>query len=352
MIPVSRHQAFAAGFQVIAATRADRWLRPVAQGSGVILTFHHVRPAGSFAFAPNRLLEIAPDFLDLTLRTVRTSGFDIVALDDVPSRLQHAQDGPPFAVLTFDDGYRDNADYAAPILRRHDAPWTLFVTTDFAEGRGRLWWLELERSIAPLDRVQLVLDGKKLDLPSATFAEKQAAFDAIYWRLRAGPEEVLRNTIGMLARSAGVDSDKLVQSLCLGWDELKALGRDPNVTFGAHTLSHPMLRKHDEGSARREIADSKAAIEQKLGRTVRHLAYPVGDRTSAGAREFGLAKEAGFATAVTTRPGHVFPAHAGHLHALPRISVNGLFQSEAALKSLLSGVPFLVTNRGRRLNVS
>ena len=85
--------------------------------------------------------------------------------------------------------------------------------------------------------------------------------------------------------------------------------------------------------ARREIADSKAIVEAKLGRPVRHLAYPVGDPTSAGPREFRLAREAGFATAVTTRPGHVFPAHAQHLHALPRIS-NGLFQSEAALKSL------------------
>ena len=52
-----------------------------------------------------------------------------------------------------------------------------------------------------------------------------------------------------------------------------------------------------------------------------------------------------------TRPGHVFPEHGEHLHALPRVSVNGLFQTEAALKALLSGVPFLAWNRGRRLNV-
>ena len=83
----------------------------------------------------------------------------------------------------------------------------------------------------------------------------------------------------------------------------------------------------------------------------RHLAYPVGDPTSAGLREFQLAADAGFDTAVTTRPGHVFPEHAEHLHALPRVSVNGLFQTEAALKGILSGVPFLAWNRGRRLNV-
>ena len=65
-----------------------------------------------------------------------------------------------------------------------------------------------------------------------------------------------------------------------------------------------------------------------------------------------IAKKLGFVTAVTTRPGHLFPDHAGHLHALPRISINGLHQTEAALASLLSGVPFLAWNRGRRLDVA
>jgi peptidoglycan/xylan/chitin deacetylase (PgdA/CDA1 family) len=323
----------------------------VARGSGVILTFHHVRPAAFGDFAPNRLLEITPGFLDLTLRTIRAEGFDIIALDELPARLEQ-RTARPFAVLTFDDGYRDNVEHAAPVLRRHGAPWTLFVTTEFAEGRGRLWWLELEQAIARFDRVSLDLDGEVLDLPSRSAAEKRSAFETVYWRLRAGPEDVLRERIGRLAESAGVVSDELVRSLCLGWDEIAALAGEPDVTIGAHTLTHPMLAKHDEATARREMADGRAIIERRLGRPVRHLAYPVGDRTSAGEREFLLARELGFATAVTTRPGHVFSGHAAHLQALPRISSNGLFQDEAALRSLLSGVPFLVFNRGRRLSVS
>jgi hypothetical protein len=60
----------------------------------------------------------------------------------------------------------------------------------------------------------------------------------------------------------------------------------------------------------------------------------------------------GFATAVTTRPGHLFAEHAAHLQALPRVSVNGCHQTGAALAGLLSGVPFLAWNRGRRVNVA
>jgi peptidoglycan/xylan/chitin deacetylase (PgdA/CDA1 family) len=347
-----RHQLFAAAFQVIAATGADRWLRSVARGSGVILMFHHVRPAQPRDFAPNRLLEIAPAFLDTILDMLERSGFDLVSLDELPARLEGGRDARPFAALTFDDGYRDNVEYALPVLRRRGAPWTLFVTTDFADGKGRLWWLELEQAVDRLDRLRVELDGDTIDLPCRTAAEKGAAFETVYWRLRAGPEERLRSVIAGLGEMAGLDFSALARGLCLGWEELRALADDPKVTFGAHTLTHPMLAKHDEVAARREIAMSRSLIEERLGRPVRHFAYPVGDPTSAGAREFRLAREAGFATAVTTRPGHVFAGHAAHLHALPRVSVNGLFQSEAALTSLLSGVPFLMFNRGRRINVA
>src|SRR5215207_5229442 len=145
-----KHRLFAAGFAATSALRADRWLRPLAQGCGAILMFHHVRPWRERAFAPNRLLEITPEFLDSALAIAVELGFDLVPLDEVPLRLRRP--GRPFAAITFDDGYRDTAEHALPVLRRHGAPFTVFVTTRFADGAGGLWWLELEEAIARLDR--------------------------------------------------------------------------------------------------------------------------------------------------------------------------------------------------------
>ena len=93
-------------------------------------------------------------------------------------------------------------------------------------------------------------------------------------------------------------------------------------------------------------------LEARLGVAVDSFAYPVGDPTSAGEREFALAREAGYANAVTTRPGMLFPEHAAHLFALPRVSLNGLWQDLGYLDVLLTGAPFRVWNRGRRLNVA
>lgn len=344
------------GFAAIAASRADVWLRPVAQGMGVIFTLHHVRPWQERAFAPNRLLEITPEFLDQALRDIRAAGFEIISLDEAIARMV-SQDEPrratkrPFAVLTFDDGYRDNVEHAAPILARHNAPWTLFSCIACAEGTARLWWLELEEAIAKLDHVTLDLPNGYIDLICRAPEQKAVAYEMIYWQLREGSEDLLLDTTGSLAALAGIDSPARVRQLCMTFEELRTLSRDPLVTIGAHTLSHPRLSKLPADAARSEIVSSKTRLETELSGEIRHLAYPVGDASSAGPREFKLAREAGFTSGVTTRPGHLFAGHASHLHALPRVSLNGHFQTRSALRAMLSGVPFLLWNRGRCLNV-
>ncbi|HET9715234.1 MAG TPA: polysaccharide deacetylase family protein [Pseudolabrys sp.] len=336
-----KYKAFRAGFKTISRTRADYWLRSLARGRGVILTFHHVRPEAGFLYERNRLLEITPSFLDIILAELRNEGFEIISLDAVPFRLREKDTGRPFAVLTFDDGYRDNVEHAWPVLKRHAAPWTLFVTTDFASGQGRLWWLELEKAVIRLDQVKVSLNGCSLEMPTRSPEEKRRVFERLFRRLRSGSEEELRATTARLCTEAGLLLEELVPKLCLSWDELRSLAREPDVSIGAHTRSHFMLARHDISTAEREIFESKSILQNRLGVPIRHFAYPGGDRSCAAAREFEVAGQAGYTTALTTRPGHLFPHNLKQLHALPRVSVNGLFQSEAVFRCLLSGVPFL-----------
>jgi peptidoglycan/xylan/chitin deacetylase (PgdA/CDA1 family) len=346
-----RHRLFSAAFGAIALTGADRWAARWSRGRGAILTLHHVRPAPATAFRPNALLEIAPDFLDRTLALIRRRGIEIVSLDEAVSRLRSPGPGPFFVALTFDDGYRDNVEQAWPILARHHAPWTLFVAPGFADRTARLWWRELEEAVAALPRIDLALPDGRFAASAGTPAEKLRAFGKLYWRLRRLPEAILLSAISDLCERAGIDREALVARDCLPWETLRALAGAPGVSIGAHTLTHPMLAKHDAAFAEAEIRGSKARLEAELAMPIRHFAYPVGDRGSAGPREFAMAEAAGFASAVTTRPGHLFAEHADHPHALPRISLNGLHQTEAALGGLLSGLPFLLWNRGRRLDI-
>jgi peptidoglycan/xylan/chitin deacetylase (PgdA/CDA1 family) len=97
---------------------------------------------------------------------------------------------------------------------------------------------------------------------------------------------------------------------------------------------------------------SRAVIEASLGLRPAHLSYPVGDKTSAGPREFRIAAELGFKTAVTTRPGVLFPSHAAHMTALPRISLNGEHQQLRYVRVLLSGAATAVWNGFRQVGIA
>lgn len=350
----SKKLLISSGFSLFRLTGLHRLAIPVTRGVGVILMFHRVRPAVTCDFAPNRLLEITPEFFDAVLTRLSVLGFVIVSLDEALMRLARAQKTetetrPPFAVLTFDDGTRDTKDFALPILERHQAPFTAYVTTGFADRSARLWWVELEEAIRRLPHVEVEIAGEMVALPTRAAAEKIAAFEVLYRRLIAGPEELLLDVIGRLAAEAGLRSDVLVDELCLDWAGIDFLSRHPLCTIGVHTLTHARLAKHGEAMVRRELSESRRVIEAHIGKAARHLAYPVGDPASAGTREFTIAKELGFASAVTTRPGMVFPQHQAHVTALPRLSINGNWQNLDMVEILLSGAPFALWNLGRKL---
>ncbi len=347
---VGKSFLISSGFSLFKLTGLHRLAIPFTRGVGAILMFHRVRPAVTQDFAPNRLLEITPEFFDALLTRLAALGFAIITLDEALRRLEPGQerDGP-FAVLTFDDGTRDTRDFALPILDRHQAPFTAYITTGFADRSARLWWVELEEAIRRLPHIAAEIDGEVVSLLARTSAEKAAAFDDLYRRLIHGPEERLLDVIGRLLGEAGLRSEALVDELCLDWAGIESLACHPLCTIGVHTLTHARLAKHGEATVRRELTESRRLIEAHIGKEARHLAYPVGDPASAGAREFAIAEELGFAGAVTTRPGMIFPEHRAHLTALPRLSINGNWQSLDMVEILLSGAPFALWNRGRKV---
>ncbi|HLI99376.1 MAG TPA: polysaccharide deacetylase family protein [Bradyrhizobium sp.] len=341
-----------AGLEALYFTGAHHLFRPIFAGVGSIFMLHHVRPAREGSFQPNRHLEVTPDFLRVVLAYLRAHDIDILTMDELRRRLTQRDFARRFTCFTFDDGYRDNRDFALPLMREFDAPLTVYVASDFAQGAGRLWWVALERLIAKASAIEADLGGATSRIDASTPAAKQAAFDRLHGWLRAlpNPDDLAREIDALCARH-GIDQSAICGELCLSWNELKPFAHEPLVQIGAHSITHCNLAMQDEESARTEMAISRARIEDALQRPVTHFAYPYGDRRAAGGREFALAKEAGFKTAVTTRPGMIFPENAGHLTALPRVSLNGHYQNARVLPVLTSGAATAMWNGFRRVNV-
>jgi len=327
-------------------TGAHRLLAPYTQGVGLIFTLHHVHPGSAEPepFAPNRILEVTPEFVDAVLDQVGEAGLDVIALDEAVDRVERGQDRR-FVCFTFDDGYRDNLQYAYPLFKRRGLPFTLYVPTAYPEGNGELWWMALEEVIARTNNeIALQRDRKTWRLSTATVTDKERAFEQVYWWLRAIDEESQRRAVLSLAERYGVDLRAECREEVMTWDEIRTIAADPLVTIGAHTKDHYAIAKLTEREAMDQMVGSADRIEQELGQRPAHFAFPYGDPGSAGPRDFALAAQAGFKTAVTTRKGMLFPDHRNHLTALPRVSLNGDYQSLTYTAVYLSGAPFALWN--------
>jgi len=348
-----RNTVIRAGLGALYFTGAHVLLRPILSGVGAVFTLHHVRPRRQSEFQPNHHLEVTPEFLRTTLAHLRAHGIDIITLDEMHQRLIERNFTRHFACFTFDDGYRDNRDFALPVMGEFDAPFTIFVASDFAEGTGRLWWIALEKLIAKTSSLEVTVGGVACRLEAGTPAAKQAAYDRLHDWLRALPGgHDVRREISALCARYGVDEAAICPEFCMSWDELKPLACNPLISIGAHTVSHCNLAKLTEATASHEMTESRARIENALQREVLHFAYPYGDRIAAGAREFALARSAGYKTAVTTRPGMIFAENAEHLAALPRLSLNGNYQDERILPVLTSGAATAFWNGFRRIDAA
>ena len=313
-------------------------LRPLVGGMGAILALQHVRPPRRDRFQPNRSLEVTPQFFARMVRRLRRSRLDLISLDEMHRRMVEGDFSRRFLCLTFDDGYRDLREWAYPILREEGVPFAIYVATSFPDQLGELWWVVLETVIARNNRVGLMIGGRDRTFDCGTVAEKQALYNELYWWLRRRPtESEMRGIVRSLAAYYRVDIQSLCNELCMSWPELAELASDPLVTIGAHTINHPALSRLPQDAARSEMELSRSVIEAALAIKPAHLSYPYGDRTAAGNREFAMAAEVGFKTAVTARTGVLFASHKRSMTALPRISLHGDYQQMRYVRVLLSG---------------
>ena len=212
------------------------------------------------------------------------------------------------AVVTIDDGYRDFLKVAFPIFMKHGIPVTVFLVTDFLDGKVWLW-----PDIVKYAFEHTPLVNVDVDIPQAGPVSFSLSSSAL--RLRAShliieQAKTLKNQdrlflIDYLTRRLGVKWPREIPEHCepLSWDEVRMLAR-AGVEFGAHTRTHPILSKiSDDREVHKEIEGSKKRIEEALDTAVLHFCYPNGRAADISAVAVSAVRAADFRTAVTTERG-------------------------------------------------
>jgi peptidoglycan/xylan/chitin deacetylase (PgdA/CDA1 family) len=320
-----------AGLQGLARTIRRRFAR-----NALILVYHRVAEVGcdpfSLCVSPARFEEQ----LDVFHRIARPLRLRNLA------RALHAGTVPRRAVaLTFDDGYSDNLETAKPLLERFDIPATMFIASGQLEEAREFWWDELERvflepiALPPVLRLavggtvrewnfgeEAARGGDGLarhpgwraweDAPT----ERHAAYFGLWKLLRPLCEAERRLLLDEIVSWAQVGFERRAAYRTLAADGVRDLAAGELIEIGAHTVTHPALCEHPGRFQRAEIRQSRATLEEILGREVASFAYPYGARSG---ETVEIVRACGFACACTTEPESVAPG--ADRFELPRMQV-------------------------------
>ncbi len=340
----ARMAAIGLGLRILGLPAVRRRALESLDHCGMILMFHHVGPPRPDRLPVNQGLEVTPETLDRVLCSLKAQDYDIVPMDEVAERLAHGTPGKKrFAALTFDDGGRDNLLHAAPVLVRHGAPFTIYVTTGFTSGLVTPWWHVIERATLAATSLSIETDAGTWILDTSNKRKKGQSAETLRHILWHSSEESREQKTIALARQAGLDLRALTHELCMDWTELREIAGLPGCTIGAHTRSHPKLAHLDEAAARREISEGRDILRDRLGLKIEHFSYPYGGAGTCDEREFAMTRAEGFATAVTTRKNLLNPTDGNGLTNLPRVPINGHFQQPAMIDALICGLPMILT---------
>ena len=322
----------------------ELYLRRKLRGRAVVLTYHRVLPKERSAesFSTDAIV-VSPETFRRQMQLLRRL-FTPLSADDFAAALSTGRFPANACVVTFDDGWYDNADYALPILRETAVPAVLFVATDYIGTDACFWQERLARALSAARRIPdrsaalfAELGASHVLDTSLTAAQAKLAIRAIIDRYKAQPQpeiDALVRKVEGLLREAGVAVDSQHPDRFLTWDQVKQLGSSGLVAIGSHCCTHTPLTKLDAGSVAAELRRSREIIRERTGIDPSDLAYPNGDHDTHIAR---AVKDSGYRTAYTTNRGLVGPAD--DAFRVQRINIHEQStDSDAAFMSRLAGL--------------
>lgn len=212
-------------------------------------------------------------------------------------------------LLTIDDGYASNFHLAFPILKKYQAPASIFITTDFVEKRNFLWVDRLEYALNRTQRtnVQLTVTGKEWTYDLSSPSLKKAADRGIKRELKRLASSLRDPIIDRIEESleAKIIHDHPVPAMYepLTPEQIKIMVDSNLVSVGSHTTSHVIMSVCSPEEMRDELVRSKHAIEQMSQRPCNIFSYPNGEAGDFNRQSRDILREIGFKCALTTVVG-------------------------------------------------
>jgi peptidoglycan/xylan/chitin deacetylase (PgdA/CDA1 family) len=245
-----------------------RTLRVLSSRSPVVLMYHSVASGPGDYFGP--------DVFERHVRLLQ-SRFHIVGPREC-CRTRRRSDEID-VLLTFDDGFMNNALYVAPILKRHQVPVVFFVSTRHCSGNRVLWFAYLSAFSRWFPAQEIALDGTKYDLNPRSRKLSMRRIRDYLLSLRPHPQAMYDKIEHSLPSIESFTPRQRFDDHYAGmaWDHVRELARDPLFEVGLHTVDHPFLTLCDDAEMERQMKVNRVDLERVTGKRIRTIAYPSGD---------------------------------------------------------------------------
>lgn len=245
------------------------------------------------------------------LEFLRKRKYDLRSLASVMETMM--QGGPPLqgsVVFTIDDGYVDQAEVAAKVFAEYDCPVTTFLATGFVDGKLWFWWDKIEFIFASTRRhaIRVRLADCLIDYHWESMADRICAQADFTARCKLVSDSDKHRAIVNLAAEGEVSIPNAPPEVFspMTWDQARACERI-GMTFGPHTVTHPILSRTTDVQAKDEITESWKRVREQLNDPVPVFCYPNGGWADFGDRETDILKNEGLIGAVVGEPGFADP---------------------------------------------
>jgi peptidoglycan/xylan/chitin deacetylase (PgdA/CDA1 family) len=312
---------------------------PILAGQGLIFMLHRVLPAKERdIYSLNKDLAITPEKLEEYILFFKEKKYAFISLDELANWLENKKKiNQKFICLTFDDGYQDNLNFALPILKKHNVPATIYVTNCLPNGTGLLWWYLFEEHAK---KSQSLILNTSIGKNEFHWKDEDDAFSQFGKVSEVIKSIELDELSDVLSQGFGLSNSEMYEqckTISLTWNEIKELSEDPLITIGAHTMNHISVKHQKADLVMQEMLKSKLEIENKIGKTVNHFAYPFGGEFDVSERDIKIASKVGFKTSTLNQPGNIFKSNIISKQSLARMALGNSTDSEK-MTNYLNGI--------------
>lgn len=208
-------------------------------------------------------------------------------------------------VITFDDGYADNYEYALPILEKYQVPATIFVSTGYVNSGHEYWWDEIGRllmaDVSYPSRFALRDSLYSYEWDTDSREKRIDLVKSLHWILKMDPDTARVDLfIEKLRGWSGLSADARLANLPVSLCQMENLNNSAYITIGGHTVNHRSLGVRSKEEQRYEIGASLCFLEQRLGEKIVVFSYPFGSAVHFNTDTFEACRDYGIVKAATT----------------------------------------------------